>query len=186
MRNMLLLLSLLLVLAGCDIFAVRDSEPPTTPAPWWSYATDWGLCLENLEWCYEDSRNAVKYSGLFTEDFAFTFAAQDVTDFVINGTLNRAQEQDMLRNLHTASGDIDISLSTLPGQNDDIGPNEATISRKYTLLCNDPDNLESTVYSGDLELQFKKVGGYWYISKWYDYRDYDYPTWGKLKYDHRQ
>lgn len=186
MRNIYLLLILLVVLAGCDIFAVRDSEPPTPAAPWHSYVTSWELCLENLEWCYEDSRNAVKYSGLFTADFQFTFASQDVTDYGISGTLSRAQEQDMLLNLHTQSGDIDISLNTLPGQNDDIGPNEAKISRKYVLQRQDAANQETTVYSGDLELQFKKVGGYWYISKWYDYRDYSDPTWGKLKYDHLQ
>ncbi len=186
MRNMLILLLLLALLGGCDLFRVRDSDPPTPPAPWNSYATAWDLCLENLEYCYEESRNAIKYAGLFTEDFAFHFAAQDINDYGLAPTLNRAQEQDLLLNLHNQSGDISVSLYPLPGQPDDIGPNDARIYRGYEVRRFDSDNANPVSYGGNLELYFQKSGGYWYIGRWYDYRATANPSWGKLKYDYLQ
>jgi hypothetical protein len=186
MRYFALLLPVALLLAGCDLFKVRESEPPTKPPLWNNYSTSWELCLQNLGYCYTDSRNAVKYSGLFTSDFSFHFAAQDVNDYGISPSWARANEQDMLLNLHSLSDSIQLSLENLSGQSDDIGPSEAKIYRKYTLILFKPGKLTTEEYSGNLELQFRQSGGYWYIAKWYDYRAYSQPTWGKMKYDYSQ
>ncbi len=181
MRNIVILLALLLT--GCDLFRLRDSEPPAKPAPWNDYATNWDLCLENLEYCFEDGRNAVKYAGLFAEDFSFSFATQDVNDFGLSPVWNTAQEQDMLLNLHSQTDSIAITLNTLESQPDEISSDQARIYRSYELLRHPPGGTEPVLYRGNLEILFKKSGGYWYISKWYDYRAYSNPTWGKLKYD---
>lgn len=186
MRNIAVLLLILLLLGGCDLFRVRDSEPPTKPPLWNSYATGWELCLQNLGYCYTDSRNVVKYSGLFTQDFRFYFAAQDVNDYGIPANWDRANEQDMLLNLHSQCDSIQLSLEPISGQNDDIGAAEAKIYRKYTLTLFKADKINPEQYSGNLELQFKQSGGYWYVGKWYDYRAYSQPTWGKMKYDYSQ
>lgn len=186
MRNIALLLVLLIGLNGCELFKLRDSEPPTKPAAWNNYATSWDLCLQNLEYCYADSRNAVKYTGLFTADYRFWFAPQDVNDYNLTSTWSSAQEQDMLLNLHSQSDSISVTLSLIDGQPDEIGANDAKAYRSYELLRYANGNAVPQMHSGNLELHFRRTDGYWYISKWYDYRAYSHPTWGKLKYDFSQ
>lgn len=186
MRNFAIVLLLLPALSACDLFRLRDSDPPTKPPLWNDFSTDWQKCMENLEFCYEDGRNVVKYSGLFTQDYSFHFSAQDANDYNIPQPWNRSQEQDMLINLHSQSDSIRIILEPLEGQNDDISANEARIYRKYTLNLYKAGVTTPEVYSGNLELQFNLSSGYWYISRWYDYRAYSHPTWGKMKYDYSQ
>lgn len=173
-------------MGGCDLFRLRDSDPPTKPAAWNNYATSWDLCLQNLEYCYADSRNAVKYSGLFSSDFAFHFSAQDVNDYGIIPIWNISQEQDMLLVLHSQSDSLLAELQSIPDQTDDITASEAKIYRSYILQRYYNDQSQPVTYSGNLEIHFRKIGGYWYISKWYDYRTGTHTTWGKMKYDYAQ
>jgi hypothetical protein len=184
MRNIALLLIALTLLAGCDLFRLRDPDPPVKPAPWNNYATSWDLCLQNLEYCYEDSRNAVKYSGLFTSDFSFHFAAQDINDYSLSPTWNSAQEQDMLLNLFTQNDSVLVTLNTLPSQPDQISATDAKIYRSYALLRYPRNNQVAVHYGGNLEIHLRKSGAYWYIYKWYDYRVSMTPTWGRMKSDY--
>lgn len=186
MRNFAMLLILLVALGGCDLFSLRESEPPTKPAPWNNYSTSWELCLQNLEYCYADGRNAVKYGTIFTSDYRFWFSAQDVNDYSIAASWNGTQEQDMLLNLHSQSDSVTVEFSPLSGHPDDIAATEVKIYRQYELRRYPANGSETENYSGELELHFRKTSGYWYISKWYDYRAYDQPTWGKMKYDFSQ
>lgn len=183
---MAILLTLLVVMTGCDLFKVRDSDPPTKPAPWNSSATSWDLCLENLEYCYEDSRNAIKYYGLFASDFSFHFSVQDINDYNLAASWTAAQEQDMLLNLHNQTDSIVVNLSGLPDQPDEISASEARIYREYELWRYAPGSAQPVLYKGELELQFQKSGAYWNIHNWYDYRTFSQPTWGKMKYDYSQ
>ncbi|MDD4310476.1 MAG: hypothetical protein PHO32_08860 [Candidatus Cloacimonetes bacterium] len=54
MRNILIVLMALFVLTSCELFQVRDSDPPGTAAVWNDFTTTWELAVENLENCYED------------------------------------------------------------------------------------------------------------------------------------
>jgi len=189
MRNIAILLAILLALAGCDLFRLRDSEPPVEQAPWNSYPTNWDLCLQNLEYCFEDSRNAVKYAGLFTQDFSFRFAAQDVNDYNLPATWNAAQEQDMLLNLFSQSPGLEnaeVILTPQDAQPDEIGPSEARIFRQYELVGFPAVAGATGHYKGNLEIQLRKSGAYWYISKWFDYRTFANPTWGRMKHGFSQ
>ncbi|HNT52422.1 MAG TPA: hypothetical protein PKH19_03400 [Candidatus Syntrophosphaera sp.] len=186
MRNFALLLILLLTLNACDLFRLRDSEAPTKPADWNNYTTSWDLCLQNLEYCYQDSRNGVKYGTLFAADYQFWFSAQDVNDYGLSPTWDKNQEQDMLLNLHSQSDSLRLTLTPLTGQVDEISANEARIYRRYDLTRYHSSLPVPALYSGNLELLFRKTGGFWYLAKWYDYRAYSHPTWGKLKYDFSQ
>ncbi|MCB5246422.1 MAG: hypothetical protein LHW57_00155 [Candidatus Cloacimonetes bacterium] len=189
MRNIAILLALLLALSGCDLFRLRESEPPVEQAPWNSYPTNWDLCLQNLDYCYEDSRNAVKYAGLFTQDFSFRFAAQDVNDYNLPASWNAAQEQDMLLNLFSQYPDLDnaaVTLSPLASQPDDISSSEARIYREYELTGFPSLAGASGSYRGELEIHLRKSGAYWYISKWFDYRSFANPTWGRMKHGFSQ
>jgi hypothetical protein len=133
MRKYAVLLIALLALCACELFEVRDSEPPTKPPSWNNFTTSWELCLQNLSYCYEDARNVVKYGGLFTEGFRFSFAPQDINDYGISGIWGRAQEQDMLLSLHGQCDSLQLDLQPISGQNDDISASEAIIYRSYEL-----------------------------------------------------
>ena len=159
---------MMLALSGCDLFRLRESEPPVEQAPWNSYPTNWDLCLQNLEYCFEDSRNAVKYSGLFTQDFSFRFAAQDVNDYNLPASWNATQEQDMLLNLFSQTPGLDnatVTLTPLAAQPDEIGSTEARIFRQYELGGFPAVAGATGPYKGNLEIQLRKSGAYWYISK---------------------
>jgi hypothetical protein len=184
MRNIAWLLLVALLLSGCDLFTVRDADPPGTPAPWNDFATTWQLALQNLEYCYEDSRNAVRYTGIFRQDYRFHFAAQDVSDFSITPTWDRSQEQDMIQLLHIRYKDIAVELQPME-QQDIISSAEATLYRQYALsgVLRNGSEGRTTLASGNLELHYRLEYGYWYIDKWYDYRGSAGSTWGKLKHD---
>ena len=183
MRKIALMLLVLITLTSCEIFDLRDSQPPTVEAEWNDFATNLELALQNLEYAYEDSRNTINYSRIFTPDFRFYFAPQDITDFSTDAQWTSVQEQDMLLNLHTRYSKIEVSLGLLPTA-DEISANEARIYRSYTLTAK-PVNTEDAdiVVQGNLELSYRKQYGYWYIYRWYDYRSADGHTWGRLKYE---
>lgn len=142
--------------------------------------------MQNLQYCYEDERNVVKYSGIFSQDYRFQFAPQDVNDYGISISWGRPQEQDMLLILHSQCDSLDLDLELIPGQSDDISSSLAKIYRKYTLNVYKNGNPIPVQHMGNIELHIRKDIGYWYIWKWYDYRSYTAPTWGKLKYDYAQ
>lgn len=188
MRYLPFVLLAMLLLCGCDLFRLRDTEAPeTTDPPLWNDPTSWDNCRQNLEYCYEDDRNAVKYYGLFTSGFSFHFDPQDSLDFNLNGPLSRSQEQDLLFNLHEQAGHLDVSLRSLPGQADDIGPSSARIIRGYTISRTRSGDPEPKHYSGRMELRFVKSGAWWYIDRWFDYRSAsDSLSWGNLKHEFLQ
>ncbi len=186
MRNVACILLVLILLSGCDLFKVRESDPPGAAPPWIDFATQWDSTLLNLEYVYEDYRNAIKYSGLFSSNFAFHFAPQDISDFSIPNTWASIQERDMIQLLHNRYEQIQVELSDISGS-DQIGANEVKIYRAYSLSgvlrTKQPSFTRQILASGNLEMQLRKTGGYWYIEKWYDYRSDGNNTWGRLKYE---
>jgi hypothetical protein len=169
-------------LCGCDLFKVRDAQDPAKPPDWNDFCTSWELSLQNLQYSYTDSRNFVKYSSLFTENFSFHFAAQDVNDYNINGQWNLNTERDMLFSLQNDVEGMQLEFQVNSGSQDQVQATEAIIYRSYILRVLKGSG--ETIYKGDIELHFRQVNGIWRIYKWYDYRNSLSPTWGKLKYDY--
>ena len=184
MRNILVALMALLLLGACDLFKVRESELPGEPPLWNDYAYEAEHLLANLGYCYMDSRNKIHYSGLFTADYVFYFAPQDISDYSIEPTWDRNMEQDMIQLLHSRYTGIVLDSLKID-EDDQISENEAKIYSQYTLRGNPRDEGSKSVIlaHGNLELHLRRVGGYWYIEKWYDYRGSTGTTWGKLKHD---
>jgi len=186
MRYIAIIMLLMLLFSGCDLFTVRDSDPPGSPPPWNDFATEWEQCVQNLEYVYEDYRNAVKYSGLFVAEYGFHFAPQDVNDFNTPATWTRTQEQDMIQLLHNHYQNITVELQST-GTGDQIGSSTAKIYRSYLITgvqrTKQGTPSRETLASGNLELHLRKDYGYWYILSWYDYRTETGSTWGKLKYE---
>jgi len=179
-----LLALILLGLSSCEIFGIRDSEYPSAPPLWNNSTSNWEQVLQNLGYCYTDSRNVVKYSSLFTSNYRFYFAAQDIVDYSLPSVWEKANEQDMLINLHSLSSKISLALETLSGSPDEILASEARIFRSYQLSIKTSSGTAN--YNGSLELQLRKESGYWYIYRWYDYRSATGSSWGRLKYVYSQ
>lgn len=173
----------LIALTSCDIFDLRDPQPPSEEAVWNDFATSWELTVQNLRLAYTDSRNTVNYSRIFADEYRFHFAPQDITDFSTDTFWERYQEQDMLLNLHSRYSKIELDLQSLE-IDDEISADSAKIYRSYEmhLQPSAPEENELVV-SGNMELQLRKEYGYWYITHWYDYRSVSDWTWGRLKHE---
>jgi len=184
MKNIVLVLLVTLLLSGCDLFQVRESEPPAAQIPWIDFATECDSALVNLEYCYEYTQNAVHYSGIFSSDYVFHFAPQDVSDYSIEQTWTRVQEQDMIQVLHNRYKDMQVTLEKTDAQ-DQIESTQAKVYRQYLItgISRNQGKERLSLATGNMELHLIKENGYWFISKWYDYRSSNVPTWGKLKYE---
>jgi len=183
MKNFALLFLALIALCSCEIFGLRDSQPPSEEAAWNDFATSWEMTVQNLTMAYTDSRNTINYTRIFADDYIFHFAPQDITDYSTDASWESAQEQDMLLNLHSRYRKVELSLTHLE-VSDEISSDQAKIYRAYemTLYPVSAEDEELQV-RGNLELQMRKEYGYWYIRHWYDYRSASDRSWGRLKHE---
>ena len=184
MEKIAFILLLALLLCGCDLFTVRDAEHPGAETPWIDFATECDSVLLNLEYSYAYVQNAVRYTGIFTPDYVFHFAPQDISDFSIEQTWTRVQEQDMIQVLHNRYKGMQVTLELVETQ-DQIESTQAKIYRQYLItgILRSQGKERLTLAGCNLELHLRKEYGYWYIYRWYDYRSSNSPTWGKLKYE---
>jgi hypothetical protein len=183
MRKLLLLLLVLITVCSCKIFDLRDSELPSEEAHWNDFASSWQLVLQNLHYAYQDSRNAINYGRIFSSNFRFLFAPQDITDFSTDQEWNLVQEQDMLLNLHAGYANIILSLENMETP-DEISSNSAILYRSYELSATPRDpSREIVIARGKLEFYMTRQNGYWYINLWKDYRSSGERTWGLLKHE---
>jgi hypothetical protein len=171
---------LLMLLCSCNFFELRDSEEPVKPSKWNEPCITWEQSLENVYYAYTEFQNWDRYETQFTDDFRFYFSAQDVNDYNIGTFWNRDQERNVLYDLHNWAESMVPEFFEVE-QGDDIGENEVKIYRSYIL--NVYRNATESQYRGNLEIHFRKENGIWKIRYWYDYRNSQNPTWGKLKYD---
>ena len=132
--------------------------------------------MQNLEYCYNDARNVVKYAGIFSVDYGFSFAPQDMNDYGITGTWGRADEQDMLISVHGQCDSLRLSLNQIEGKTtmwaQIMPPSTDLIYLMFTSVA-----IHSQSNTPALDLRFLKIEGYWYIDKWYDYRGTEHPSW---------
>jgi hypothetical protein len=183
-------IALLIFLCGCDIFSLRQAEEPDKPPLWHNFYYTPELALQNLVYGYEDERNLAKYNDLFTSNFRFYFAPQDINDYNIDITWTRDVESDMLYNLHNLADSIIVDfMEPIPGQDDDLQSTPVKLYRQYSLRVIRNNKVEMT-YEGKMEIQMLQESGFWRITRWYDYRSDNpdnptpQPSWGKLKYDY--
>jgi hypothetical protein len=68
------------------------------------------------------------------------------------------------------------------------GPNEVEIEIEYYILRLNAPEETNYEFRGAATLIFVEDSGYWYLKRWYDYRQdgITNQTWGKLKYEYVQ
>lgn len=175
---------LALSVISCGIFEPRTSEDPEKIAPWNHEAIIIDQIMENLEYSYNYAENSLKYIDIFTPDFSFQFASQDITEHGTPAELNVSQESEMLFNLHKHLTAYKMTiaidtLATLENQDDSITNNSATLYRRYYITIGDNN---SQVYQGKAEFELiLNPDNRWRIKVWKDFRSTSNQTWGKLK-----
>jgi len=176
-------LILILVCFGCNLFEPREAEPPDPPADWHVFPTTHVMCLENLIFAHNYRENMWNYGNILSEQFEFIFDRQDVSDFTLPNTWNRISETVMLRNAHSQAGasGINLELSLIENQVDDVRSNMAWIFRNYSLKVDSFHDDNYQIFSGRMELYLEIEHGLWVIREWFDFRDGNIWTWGRMK-----
>lgn len=188
--NRIILIVIILFTLSCGIFEPRNSDSPEKPVPWLSYPINKDQVLTNLESSYLYSENINNYEKIFTDDFIFYFASQDITEHGTPSQLNINQESEMIMVLHKSLNDYNQqifldTLATIDGEDDLINNTNATLYRSYYIRIEDLRNKQkdTKVYQGKAEFNLiqNTETSLWEMQSWKDYRTTSNQTWGLLK-----
>ncbi len=174
-----------LILSSCNVFSTRKAEDPNKRVDWNSFQTTPVKTLENLQYSYNYRENVYNYSSLFFEDFRFYFDSQDANDFNIPSSWSKSAEIDMLLNTYQridSGSSMQLVLSTIPDQSDNIQANQAWLYRTYELTVRHSIENMPELFIGKFRLfLIKEQSGFWKIKEWNDYRTTSPYTWGRMK-----
>lgn len=181
-----------LLTSSCGLFEPRNDQEPENPAEWISYPINREQVLQNLIFSYKYPENQNNYDQIFTDDFIFNFASQDVPEHGTPVDLNYQEEASIIFNMHKILGDFDqkIVIDTLvaiEGQDDIVDSSSATLYRNYYLKITKIDSeTEIKSYQGKAEFYLIQDNetSLWKIESWKDYRTNSNQTWGLLKNDY--
>lgn len=180
---------IMIIISSCGIFEPRDNEAPENPAEWIDYPINKDQVLQNIKFSYKYPENQNKYKNMFTEDFTFEFASQDISEHSTPYNLNLQEEESVIFNMHKIMSDYNQivridSLNSISGQSDIIDTASATLYRNYYIQVFDKNsNVLQREYRG--KAQFNLIqdpeSSLWKIESWIDYRTLTNQTWGLLK-----
>jgi hypothetical protein len=184
-----LLLLVLILLSSCGLFEPRDNEEPENPAEWIDYPINREQVLMNLKFSYKYPENQNKYNEIFTDDFIFEFASQDISEHSTPSQIDFQEEASIIFNMHKILGDYNEmvridSLTKIEGQEDILDSASAILFRNYYLKVMDANSeIELRNYRG--KAQFNLVQdpetSLWKIESWKDFRTTTNETWGLFK-----
>ncbi|HPM01068.1 MAG: hypothetical protein KA886_09005 [Candidatus Cloacimonetes bacterium] len=180
-----ILINLLIIVSGCDVFSPRDAENPEQPAAWHTFQVTPAKTLENLVYAYNYRENVYNYTNLFFDTFYFYFDNQDASDFSIPSYWTKSSEIDMLMNTWqriNPGSSMELTLTPIPSQGDNIQTNRAWFFRTYQLTIAHSLTDIPTLFTGKFQIYMEKDNnGFWKIKEWYDYRLTSSWTWGRMK-----
>ena len=181
----ILLLTLLISLAACDLFQVREPEDPTETKSNYRVPVEPKDVIQNLINAFND-KNPNDYKKNFStgfplvnRDFFFVPSGNVLSNFPTDWTIN--EEFQYFNNLITRSTqDVPISLSFID-EVYDIQSDSSIYSAKYFIsvpvLNSDPK-----VYEGSLKFTMTTdINAAWIIYFWEDIAKQDSKSWSELK-----
>lgn len=189
MKRKIFLIMLSITLFSCGLFEPRDNEDPENPAEWIDYPINRDQVLLNLKFSYMYPENQNKYNEIFTSDFIFEFASQDISEHSTPSQIGYQEEANIIFNIHKILGDYNEkvkidSLVSIADQDDIIDTSSATLFRNYYIkvMDIDSDNLLRS-YSGKAQFEIVQdpETSLWKIKKWKDFRRNTNRTWGLFK-----
>lgn len=180
----ILIVLLIFILFGCDIFEVRNPESPTDPKSGYSVPVEPRDVIQNIITAFNE-RNANDYRKNFAEGppimnrvFLFNPSGNVVSSFPPNWTID--EEFQYFNNLVTRTPqDIPINLSFVGGQID-IQADSAIYSAEYSISV-PIQNSEPQIYGGSLKFTMINENTTWVIYFWEDIAKVGAKSWSELK-----
>ena len=180
----ILIVLLIFILFGCDIFEVRNPESPTDPKSGYSVPVEPRDVIQNIITAFNE-RNANDYRKNFAEGppimnrvFLFNPSGNVVSSFPPNWTID--EEFQYFNNLVTRTPqDIPINLSFVGGQID-IQADSAIYSAEYSISV-PIQNSEPQIYGGSLKFTMINENTTWVIYFWEDIAKVGVKSWSELK-----
>jgi len=180
----ILIVILIFILFGCDIFEVRNPESPTDPKSGYSVPVEPRDVIQNIITAFNE-RNANDYRKNFAEGppimnrvFLFNPSGNVVSSFPPNWTID--EEFQYFNNLVTRTPqDIPINLSFVGGQID-IQADSAIYSAEYSISV-PIQNSEPQIYGGSLKFTMINENTTWVIYFWEDIAKVGVKSWSELK-----
>jgi hypothetical protein len=183
-NRLVLIISVLLLAAGCDLFTTRHAETPDTGRSSWDIPRLPRDVLRNMTVALAE-RNAVDYMRSVHPD-TFSFVPDAVTLSNHPEMANWGVDQESHHITQLLSGGVLPADSTLAVIFEDVEQTQlsdsAYLRENYTLLAGVtvPGVAHQLVGTAEFYL---KMGpdGYWVIERWVDSRTEGQPTWSELK-----
>lgn len=180
----ILIVLLIFILFGCDIFEVRNPESPTDPKSGYSVPVEPRDVIQNIITAFNE-RNANDYRKNFAEGppimnrvFLFNPSGNVVSSFPPNWTID--EEFQYFNNLVTRTPqDIPINLSFV-GAQIDIQADSAIYSAEYSISV-PIQNSEPQIYGGSLKFTMINENTTWVIYFWEDIAKVGAKSWSELK-----
>jgi hypothetical protein len=183
-----LLVSCVLCLVSCELFATREPEPPQLGTGGVFIQPDTpSAVLENLSNSVREM-NAINYLNcLSSTDFVFQPAGQgNIGDPALWSGWGRIEEDRYFKNLASAAENLTgHSLSLEIERRDDLSPTEHRVIANYALVVNTNRNTASRVpnrITGQFIIIMRAgASGLWSISNWTDIATNPEYSWTELK-----
>ena len=181
----ILLITILLTLAGCDIFQVRDPEEPSETKSSYRVPVEPKDVIQNLINAFNDKnskdykKNFSKGLPLVNRDFFFAPSGNVLSSFPTDWYVD--EEFQYFNNLITRSPqDIPITLS-FTDEVYDISADSSIYSAKYFLSV-PVLNSEPKVFEGSLKFTMTTdINAAWIIYFWEDIAVQGFKSWSELK-----
>lgn len=185
----LLVLSLIFVFVGCDIFTTRQPENPVQSRNTWIPATTVDILLENLKSSLSEksTENYLKCfvdSTLTGRSFSFIPATESYATYSsLFSNWNIQSERIYFENLKTKIRDGGtITLSIFNEDRGTIQGDSINFSADYLLIADHTVENIPKEFQGHLQFTLlRNLKGEWSILSWKDIKRTDKLTWSDLK-----
>ena len=184
----LFLIFFILFLSGCDLFSVRDAQPPNSPRANYQQAVTPDILIENLQNSLKD-KSMENYMASFAnpsftnQKFSFSPAASAASQFPsLSDNWGLSNEEQYFNNLITkvdANSPITLLLSSISSSS--FG-DSLVYSASYSLNVPSTSPDLPSNYQGELKFNMiRDSRGVWVIYFWEDTKNSSLPSWSYLK-----
>jgi|SRR3972149_11057611 len=186
--RILLLIFCSLIIAGCDLFSVRDAEPPDQPRASYQQAITPEILIENFTNSIKD-KNLENYMLSFSNPsftskiFTFSASSSAASQFpALANFWSIANEEQYFNNL-IAKVDANLPI-TLILSNISTSPQGDSLfyTASYFLNVPAPTSDIPNNYQGELKFNMVRDSrSIWSIYFWQDTKNSNLPSWSELK-----
>lgn len=181
-------LILLVFIAGCDLFSVRDAQTPDQPRSDYQQAVTPDILISNLVNSIKD-KSTENYLASFanpsftSRQFTFSASSSASSQFPsLSDNWGVSNEEQYFNNLK-ARVDVNISI-TLTLSNVSSSPQGDSLFYSASYFLNVPSNSADLPQNYQGELRFNMVRdsrAVWVIYFWQDTKNSSLPSWSELK-----